>query len=76
MPGAGLDQAVQAAERIRLAFAEQTFEIRQGRVCTAHLSLGAAQMRPNESGPELLRRADEALYEAKNGGKNRVAAAP
>ena len=76
MPGAGLDQAVQAAERIRLAFAEQTFEIRQGRVCTAHLSLGAAQMRPNESGPELLRRADEALYEAKKGGKNRVAAAP
>ena len=39
------------------------------------VSCGVAEFSPDETGEELLRRADEALYEAKRTGKNRVVVA-
>ncbi len=39
------------------------------------ISCGVAEYSPDETGEDLLRRADEALYEAKRTGKNRVVVA-
>ena len=39
------------------------------------VSFGAAQMVPGETVEDLLRRADNAMYEAKNTGRNRVVTA-
>ncbi|MGV3742326.1 MAG: diguanylate cyclase, partial [Burkholderiaceae bacterium] len=39
---------------------------------SASVSIGAAVSRPNESLSELLNRADNALYQAKAAGRNKV----
>jgi diguanylate cyclase (GGDEF)-like protein len=76
LPGADLTEAGQVAERVRAAIEEAVFEgeDRQpgGRVT---VSLGLAKAADDT--PESLRhRADEALYEAKESGRNRVQIAP
>ena len=69
-----LDGAVLLAERVRAAVAERPFDTSAGRTATT-ASLGAACLRRGESGAGLLARADDALYAAKAGGRNRVEAA-
>lgn len=70
-----LDGAVLLAERVRAAVAERPFDTSAGRI-TVTASLGAACLRRDESGAGLLARADDALYAAKAGGRNRVVAQP
>jgi diguanylate cyclase (GGDEF)-like protein len=36
------------------------------------VSLGVAQLKENETSEELMKRADQALYEAKHGGRDRA----
>lgn len=47
-----------------------------GRRIGLTVSVGIASLRPGECAAELLKRADEALYRAKDGGRNRVVLAP
>ncbi|MGN6828429.1 GGDEF domain-containing protein [Paucibacter sp. M5-1] len=69
LPGTGLAQAEQLAERLRLAIAELQLP------AAVTVSIGCAELAPGmDSADALLARADEALYAAKDGGRNRVSA--
>jgi diguanylate cyclase (GGDEF)-like protein len=64
--------AIRVAERIRDAIAATSFALDEAEVSVT-VSVGAATAR--DAGiafPAVLRAADEALYEAKNGGRNRT----
>jgi diguanylate cyclase (GGDEF)-like protein len=56
------------AEKIRLSLAQIEF----GQVGRISASFGVAQYQAGETNAELLGRADNALYRAKRGGRNRV----
>lgn len=74
LPEADLDEARIAAERLRVAIAEQPVDTSSGPL-TVTVSIGAAPAEASAAGvAELMKRADEALYAAKRGGRNRVAA--
>jgi diguanylate cyclase (GGDEF)-like protein len=74
LPGAELSGALAVAERMRAAIAAIRLQTDTGEVgITA--SFGAAALVSSDSSPsDLIHRADVALYEAKNSGRNRVAA--
>lgn len=63
-----LADACDLAERLREALA--TIEFDKAGVVTA--SFGVAELDPSETRSEVVRRADRALYRAKNEGRNRV----
>lgn len=73
-PETSLDGAIALAEKIRLAVSSRVFGDGE-RVFNITLSVGAAELRPDESGNDMIARADEALYQAKQSGRNRVEAA-
>jgi diguanylate cyclase (GGDEF)-like protein len=73
IPGSDLDHAAQQAERLRAGIESKTFNV-DGKGIGVTISLGVAQVDPSRD-PDLdsiVRRADEALYEAKRLGRNRV----
>ncbi len=73
MPEASFDQAVRAAERIRAAIERTRFETDVGGIWVT-ASIGVATLRADDrTFEDLLRRADAALYVAKEEGRNRVA---
>jgi len=76
MPGARLEDAQRVAERIRLHVAGSPFRVADGtELLTATISVGVATTLGEKDSPEaLLKRADEAVYEAKAAGRNRVVA--
>ena len=76
LPETELDTAREVAERIRLAVMDTPFETRKGPLAVT-LSAGVAALDPRGGNPAaLLEAADGALYQAKAGGRNRVAVAP
>jgi two-component system cell cycle response regulator len=74
MPGTALDDAERIAERIRRYVSGSPFRVAQGsELLTVTISIGVAVLSgPNDTSEALLKRADEALYEAKAAGRNRV----
>jgi PleD family two-component response regulator len=64
--------AVLAAEAVRQLIESLVTDFMGTRI-TATLSLGVAQVGPAEAPAALYQRADELLYAAKRGGRNRVA---
>lgn len=72
-PGFTKDGAVAIAEAIREAIAAHEFQ-RRGIVVKPGISLGVASLPGDANDAEgLFRAADQAMYRAKRGGKNRVA---
>lgn len=66
-----LEQAGNVAQRLRQAI--QNVEVEQeGKAIRFTASFGAAEIHKGEELAELLARADEALYQAKNSGRNQV----
>lgn len=75
LPGAGLDQAAQVADRMRAAIVATPLIGTAGKLHFT-VSIGVAELgRPQESVAGLLARADAALYQAKDNGRNAVALA-
>lgn len=77
MPDTPLEGATHVAGRIREALAHESVPAGDGRSISFTVSIGVAQHDGNsEELPTLVKRADEALYQAKNTGRNRVVVAP
>jgi len=73
MPGSGIEDALPAAERLRSATEALGFEPAGGGKVQLTISVGVASTGGQRSSMEtLLHAADNALYEAKRGGRNRV----
>lgn len=71
LPDCPLAQAIGVAEKLREAIAEHDFPIPDG-AYRITASLGVAQCLPQESSESFFARADQALYRAKDAGRNRV----
>jgi diguanylate cyclase (GGDEF)-like protein/PAS domain S-box-containing protein len=70
MPGADVVAASGRAEALRAAIENLAVEIAPGTTVGVTISIGAAQY--DQSLPDTFQRADAALYEAKDNGRNRV----
>jgi two-component system cell cycle response regulator len=71
LPETSGEQATVVAERIRARFAGEIFQPTPQETVHKTISIGVTQYRMGESGQNLLERADQNMYEAKQGGKNR-----
>jgi len=81
LPATPLNSALETAERIRRVIAAQSMPIKVAEPLRITVSIGAALL-PGEGAADaaalaaaLVQRADQALYAAKQGGRNRVLAA-
>lgn len=72
-PSTPLTHAKKLAEKLRLACANYLFEINSAPVSVT-LSIGIASCKPEDDFTQLLKRADSALYRAKNSGRNCIEA--
>ena len=75
MPDTPIAAAQMVADRMRKMVAETDMRLRGAATTSPQhvtVSIGVATLVDGEGGDELLRRADEALYAAKNVGRNRV----
>lgn len=74
MPETGMDDAAAIAERLRIAVESGPFRVSGGRESlNLTVSIGVATSEaPGDSPETILKRADEALYQAKANGRNRV----
>ena len=68
LPATQIDEAGPFAERVRLEVEQENFPT-AGQIT---ISLGVAQLREGDSIDALLKRVDNALYRAKQEGRNRV----
>jgi two-component system cell cycle response regulator len=76
MPGTSLQDAASVAERLRESVAHTPFQPVSGESVTLTISIGVAAQATGTAGAEdLLRAADQALYRAKEAGRNCVALA-
>ena len=67
--------AVLVAERIRQSIAASPCPLEDDTALAATVSIGAQELRADDTAATLFERTDQALYRAKHGGRNRVCAA-
>ncbi len=75
LPETDVAGAVSVADRIRRSLSAAPLTVVDGEGVSVTASFGVAKLEPDQSGDDLLRGADAALYRAKEAGKNRVAVA-
>ena len=73
LPNAEMTEAQQIAERLCAGVAEQVLKRTEGDIPLT-ISIGIAQYKPDDDAESVLGRADEAMYRAKEYGRNRVEA--
>ncbi|HUP45008.1 MAG TPA: GGDEF domain-containing protein [Thermoanaerobaculia bacterium] len=74
LPHTDLAGAMRVADRILSRLREVTIEVDPDRAMRCSVSIGVAELHPDDtSGRDLIRRADQRLYEAKKRGKNQYA---
>ena len=66
--------AYQLAERIRITIEEDVIRASDGQTVRVTASIGVSSFKADDISAALIERADRALYDAKNGGRNRVCA--
>lgn len=76
LPRADAGRAWEVGERMRQRVSERAFDAGDGLALILRISVGVAQWRDGEPTSELIERADDALYGAKQRGRNRVEVAP
>ncbi len=69
---AEITAAMEAAERIRAGFEKISFYPDPKKEIFATVSIGVAELLPQEPPEQLLFRADQAMYQAKQTGRNRI----
>ena len=72
LPATGLTKALETAERIREIIENEVIRTRTGQEISLTVSCGVSSIRPHESLDSLTYRADNALYIAKEDGRNLV----
>ena len=73
LPHTDQDNALAVTEELRLAIANVPFPLdTAGQTLAITVSLGVAQLAAEDTPDTLISRADQALYRAKRGGRNRV----
>ena len=72
LDGTAEELALSSAESIRIAISTRPILLHEDEPLAISISCGVGQAFPGMSREELLRRADEALYQAKGGGRDRV----
>lgn len=73
LPETGRAAALGVAERLRAAVEQASVAFQESVPIRFTVSVGVTVLQPGDTLDSLLARADDALYAAKNGGRNRVA---
>ena len=71
LPDTALDSGIEAMTRLQRELTRRFFLAGTEKILIT-FSAGVAQLAPNETGQDAIRRADQAMYLAKRAGKNRV----
>ncbi|MFN3725496.1 MAG: diguanylate cyclase [Allosphingosinicella sp.] len=72
LKGASFDHAVMVCDRLRTTLASQLIRSPDGNAIWVTVSAGVVSIEPRMTREQLYRRADEALYRAKAGGRNQI----
>ncbi|MCL1144220.1 GGDEF domain-containing protein [Shewanella gaetbuli] len=75
LPNTDSDKAYQVAEKIQIQIAQKTLKWQLHEI-TIQLSIGYATIEDNLSVEQLLQRADDAMYQAKQHGRNTISTLP
>lgn len=75
LPETKVTEAVSLARRLNWQISQKVIAFKRGSPLVVTVSAGVAALAPDENGEKLIQRADQALYRAKEGGRNRVEAA-
>jgi len=72
LPNTTLEQSLDIAERLRKAIQQSSFQYAKDKSLNITISLGVSSFTGKEDKQLLMKRADDALYQAKESGRNQI----